>query len=150
MPIYEYACENDKCYHFGRRKQSLLKSFSSPDPCCPKCGTQLRRSSVSQFSVVFSKPMSAYDQKTSQGGGVDGHWAWRKNTESGKPERVWIDSFAAQREFCRQEGLINPTDINPNCFANQDGTRMETAGIPGQWANTPEHLLLQGADDDWI
>jgi hypothetical protein len=80
--------------------------------------------------------MSKYSDKNAQQKATDSHIAWRINSSrrpDGKPEKVIIDSFAKQREYCKAEGLRNPSDINPNSTVSEDGRKMHTSGVRGQW-----------------
>ena len=49
MPIYEYRCA--AC---GTRSSSLLASYSTPDPSCPRCGKGELKRLVSTFATVRS------------------------------------------------------------------------------------------------
>jgi hypothetical protein len=55
-----------------------------------------------------------------------GHWAWKKNTISGKPEPVYIETFQQQRDYCRSEGLVMPGDTSPG-FISSDGKTLKPA-----------------------
>ena len=131
MPIYDFVCQGD-CESNGLVRESYLRKFESPDPNCPECGQPMERQIVSRVSVCWARPLGHYDAPGSQMGG-DSHVVYRKNSSrSGNPEPVVIDSIQKQREFCRDEGLINPTDLNPNARAGDDG-KLATSGVKGQW-----------------
>lgn len=136
MPIYENACRNGSCPVYGAAFEWYAHSHDKPDPVCEMCGTTTGRM-ISTFSVVWAAPMSKYDNKGSQQQrATDAHVAWRINSSrrpDGKPEKVIIDSISKQREYCRDEGLRNPTDINPNSSVSSDGRKLYTSGMPGQW-----------------
>ncbi|NJL71546.1 MAG: hypothetical protein HC888_07965 [Candidatus Competibacteraceae bacterium] len=99
-------------------------------------------------NVIWARPLSHYDKKGCQGGGVDAHVVMRKiSSKSGKPEPFIVDSFAKQREICRDEQLINPMDLNPNARIDSDGRELMTVGMPGQWSGgVPE----PDNSDHWI
>lgn len=60
-----------------------------------------------------------------------GHWMYRKKSgkaaETGVAEPVWIENHAQQRSFCRDEGLIPPSDMPSNISIAKDGASFETA-----------------------
>jgi putative FmdB family regulatory protein len=66
MPIYEYRCE--AC---GKRSTSLLPSYSSPDPPCPRCGKPALHRLVSTFATVSSGDSDGGDDFDEGGGGDD-------------------------------------------------------------------------------
>jgi len=152
MPVYEYVCAHLTCPETGKIKESFLRSFNSPDPECPKCHFKLDRQVTSRVSVIWARPLSAYDSKDGQKGGD--HIAYRLNSSrSGNPEPVLIDSIQKQREFCREEKLNNPADMNPNARPNDDGMSISTVGMPGAWASLPAGHPLQNkskVEDNWV
>lgn len=95
---------------------------------------------ISAFAVVFTGALSASKYNQDVKGGLpeqrhmDGHWAWRRrSSKSGQPEPVWIDNFATQAQFCKEEGLVNPRDLPSNLEAGADGKSISTRGMPGCW-----------------
>jgi hypothetical protein len=87
----------------------------------------------SAFQVVFTGPITArYNDRTKENAHEEGHWAYRKNTLSGKPEPCFIDTFEAQREFVKSEGLANPKEFGNNFEVGDDGkTVKNSCGMPG-------------------
>jgi hypothetical protein len=134
MPIYEYTCHDAACSERGVMKDHYQKRSDSPAPACPQCANEMKREAISQFQVCWARPLSFYDSKTAQNRGMDSHVAYRiHSSKSGKPEPVVIDSIQKQRDFCREEGLRNPSDLNPHAEINENGTKLQTAGTKGQW-----------------
>lgn len=134
MPIYEYTCHEEKCSEVGITKDHYQKMRDNPPPNCPACGKPMDKNAISMFAVCWARPLSAYDSSTAQNKGQDAHVAYRvRSSSTGNPEPVVIDSIQAQRDFCREEGLRNPSDLNPNAEINENGTKMQTAGTKGQW-----------------
>lgn len=41
--------------------------------------------------------------------GDGAHTVWSRKTPDGKPKAERIETFAQQKDFCRREGLICPT-----------------------------------------
>lgn len=103
-----------------------------PNPLCKSCNTPLERQ-VSRFATAFSGDITArYNDKRLEGAHADGHWAWEKNTPDGKPRQRFIKTFQDQREYCKQEGLVNPNELGDGQMS-ADGRKLETAGMKGQW-----------------
>lgn len=133
MPIFESFCPNPDCPKCGVVSERYESRYTDADPLCPECsGQQCRK--VSQSHVVFTGPItSRYKDKSLEGAGRDGHWAWRrKSSKSGNPEPVFIDSFETQRQYCKDEGLINPKDVGPTMMGS-DGKLLSSTGLPGSW-----------------
>lgn len=133
MPLYESACASNVCVEFARPVEWRASTWETPDPSCVECGGPTKRM-ISQFGIVFTGPLTAkYNDPKADNAHQEGHYAWRtKNTKDGKPEMVWIDSFDAQREHCRSEGLVNPKDLGPGEVGG-DGKTLSTRGMPGCW-----------------
>jgi hypothetical protein len=75
-----------------------------------------------------------YNDKNADGYHQEGHWAYRvRSSMSGEPEPVWIDTFQKQKEFCKQEGLVNPKDLPTHADVSDDGKRLRSRGMPGAW-----------------
>lgn len=126
---YEYRCA--KC---GNEQERYVPRFTSPNPPCedPECGGETEKL-VSGFAIIFTGPLAAkYNDPALDGAHQEGHWATRLRTLNGKPEPVWIDSFQAQREFCKSEGLINPKDLPSNAEATSD-RNLSGRGMRGAW-----------------
>lgn len=122
MPLFEFGCPSCETV-----EEHYLPLASSADPNCERCGAATKRM-ISRFGIVFTGPItSKYNDKTLDGGHLEGHYAY---TRDSKP--VWIDSFQAQKEFCKQNGFINPKDIGP-AEVSADGKSVSTRGLPGSW-----------------
>ncbi len=132
MPIYESYCRG--CGHI---QEWYSKRFSeiTENPDCDKCGQTMIRI-ASSFSVVFTGAITTkYNDPTAENYHKEGHWAYRiRSSKSGNPEPVWIETFQQQKEFCKEEGLVNPKEL-PNMDAHPDGriTTTTGAGMPGCW-----------------
>lgn len=126
---YEYGCL--KC---GATQERYVPRFTTPNPPCedPACGGETAKL-VSGFAIIFTGPLTAkYNDRTLEGAHQEGHWATALRTPDGKPKAVWIDSFQAQREFCRAEGLVNPKDLPSHAEATSD-KKLSGRGMPGAW-----------------
>lgn len=144
MPLFESECRNSSCERFEKRVEWYAHTVSTPDPTC-FCGRQTVRL-VSRFSAIWTGDLSRFDvagidSKNDKDGG---HIAYRirssrlgndKKTGQPIPEPVLIDSVSKQREFTRSEGLMMPSDINPNLQGTSEGTleSSEQRGTKGQW-----------------
>lgn len=121
--IYESMCETPECKAQEVVFEWLASSFETPDPNCDFCGRQTKRQ-ASRFAMPFSGSItSRYLDRGLEGGYMKdgGHWAWKKkDTVSGKPEPVYIDTFQAQRDYCHSEGLALPSDTT-NATISADG-----------------------------
>ncbi len=129
MPIYESYC--GPC---GVRFEWFSKSFTEDNPPCGDCGNQTVRL-ISPFAIVFTGAITTrYNDKSKENGEIEGHWAYRvRSSISGQPEAVWIDSWQKQKDFCREEGLINPKELPTNAEVSTDGKKLQSAGMPGAW-----------------
>lgn len=126
---YEFRCE--KC---GAEQERYVPRFASPNPPCEDaaCDGETVKL-VSGFAIIFTGPLTArYNDRNLEGAHSEGHWATRLRTVSGEPEPVWIDSWQAQREFCKSEGLVNPKDLPSNAEASSD-RKLSGSGMKGQW-----------------
>jgi putative FmdB family regulatory protein len=130
MPLFEFFCDKD-----GSVNEHYLSSHDKPNPPCDHCGGETMRV-ISGFNVVFTGPITKkYNDPNADNAHVEGHWSWETKGPGGekiKPRPVFIDSFQAQREFCRREGLVNPKDIGP-VEVGSDGKSSSSRGMPGCW-----------------
>lgn len=113
MPLYESACVSE-CAEAGKVIEWYARNSDQPDPPCEECGNPLQRQ-VSRFGIVWTGLITnRYLDRSLEGAhGDGGHWAYRtKDTKSGKPEPVYIESFQQQREFCKEQGLGLPQDTS--------------------------------------
>ena len=133
MPLRDSVCHTPGCNLEGVKQEHYYHNDSIPMRPCLKCGSPTEKVEFSTFKVVFTGPISRrYNDPSIEGAEKEGHWAYRKKTLSGKPEPVWISDFGQQREFCRSEGLANPTELPRNMMVGEDGKTVEnTRGMPG-------------------
>lgn len=133
MPLYEDVCFRPECPVYDQAVERYYSTSSTPQKPCIECGGPTERL-MSRFGVVWTGPITAkYNDKESKGAHKEGHWAFRKKSSlSGKPEPVFIETFQQQREFCKAEGLVNPTQAPRNLVVKEDGrTLANTRGMPG-------------------
>jgi hypothetical protein len=138
MPcVLDFHCSNEDCEAHGKPFESMLKSWDSPDPKCPYCEAPLTRHHPAP-KPVWLKPYAQYGQPgkekfNSDAEGIFVHRVKSSRLPDGSPERVRLTSRAEVKEYCRQEGLVMPDDINPNVTVREDGKGMDTRGLKGQW-----------------
>lgn len=137
MPIFETACPETSCSKYAVPVEHYYAHSTDVDAPCEQCGGPTRRL-VSGFNSPLMGVISAskYADRTIPGPEAfqDGHIAWRRKTLSGKPEPVYIDTFEKQREFCKSEGLRNPSEC-PRAMSPDEGGKgvVNTQGMPGCW-----------------
>jgi len=108
--------------------------MSKEDPNCPKCGVKMTRL-VSTFNAPWTGTLDRFKESGKepfQDCKDGGHYAWRVKSSrlaDGGPEKCVIRTRRDQIDFCRAEGLIDPTDVNPQSFISADGKRLDTVGI---------------------
>lgn len=117
MPIYESYCSNEQCAKYEEPFE-WMGLHCDCDPFCKVCGYITTRM-VSRFAVTFTGVMSASKYNVDTPGGnpaerhMDGHWVTRKrSSKTGKPEREFITTFEQQAKYCKEEGLVNPRDVD--------------------------------------
>ena len=131
MPVYESYCQ--VCH---KVKEWYAKHFTDigENPFCD-CGEPMVRV-ASRFGVIFRGTITTkYNDKSAENYHREGHWGYRvKSSKSGHPEPVWIETFQDQKQFCKDEGLVNPKDL-PNMEADSEGRFRSNAGVgmPGTW-----------------
>lgn len=133
MPMYENGCTSSECPAYKIPIEHFFSSQNAAPPPCEKCGGPSRRM-VSQVNVIWGKPMGQYGDKTKERYYADfeGHHVMGKNERTGKPEKIYIDSIQKQREYCKREGLLMPSDVGP-VEIHKDGIGTTSNGLPGQW-----------------
>lgn len=137
MPVYESACTTAECQSRGTPIEWYTGDRSKPDPNCGDCGQPMRRM-ISPFGVVFTGPITGkyLDHKAEVKGEDGSHWAWETKGPDGQklanPRPVRIETFQDQRDFCRREGLVDPSSIGP-AEIHADGRGVSTRGLPGCW-----------------
>ena len=140
MPIYESTCLTDGCANFQKKTEWFARNRDEQDPICPLCTVQAVRVKFSRFAAPFTGTLSRYDEPGYQtrNDKDGGHIAYRTQSTrlaDGSPEPVLIRTVADQRKFCRDEGLVDPGDVNKNYRSADDGLKSsgDTAGLSGQW-----------------
>lgn len=137
MPIREHVCANDTCAEFGKVVEHYFPTSDIPDQPCGSCEIPMRLA-LSTFGIVFTGPITKrYLSKGAEGSEADdgSHYQWATKDRDGQPcapRLVKIETFQQQRDFCREQRLINPSDIGP-CEVHQDGKGVSTRGLPGCW-----------------
>ncbi len=136
MPLYENVCSAPICSHvfewYAHRRDQI-------DPPCPVCNYETKRC-ISRFAAIWTKSLSDYGDKNRESYGKDmkrgGHWVARKNSGGGtkdQPKMEFLQTVQQQRDYCRDEGLFNPSDISTNTTVDQSGEKMSSVGNPGCW-----------------
>ncbi len=121
---------DNACRVCGVVLELVAQKLDSPLPACPQCGLTMERL-VSAPAVVWTKPMASYGSKNVEGFAKQekdgGHWTLETDKESGKVSRTFIGSHADQKNYCRRNGLMNPSDLPSNLTVAKDGRSYETA-----------------------
>jgi hypothetical protein len=135
VPLFETACKNESCELYAFAVEHFYHHADSEPCACEACGKPTHRL-YSTFNSPFTGVMSItkYGDSRSEPRKGDGHVMYRKNSSrSGNPEPVYIETWEEQRRFCKEENLMNPTDLPTNAKISRDGKSWETRGMPGQW-----------------
>lgn len=145
MPLKESVCINPACSRRGLVEEHYYSRTDSQIQSCAECGTP-ERQIPSRFNVPFLGPMTArYNDKKIPGAHVEGHWATRKRTLDGRERMEWIDSWDKQKQFCKEEGLILPSDLpSTPTLKSGSGKEWSTVGMPGSWSSLPAELQPAG------
>lgn len=133
MPLYEHVCLNESCSNFRQIRENYFPRMDSPVPNC-ECG-QVTRRVISRANITWTKPFGEYGDPNKEYYNPAGHVAYRVRSSrraDGQPEKVFIDSHAKQREYCREEGLHMPDDVGPMEIGS-DGRSYSSNGLPGCW-----------------
>ena len=112
MPLYLHACKSPQCSVVGVAIEHFFFRSDPPAPACEYCGGPTERR-IGLPNVLWTRPLSSYNDPTKENAHEEGHWAWRTHTVSGNPEPVFITNFQEQREFCKSENLRLPGEVNP-------------------------------------
>lgn len=133
MPIREFACNTEGCPEHGVVREGYFRNSDS-DPNCKQCGT-VQQVQISRFGIVWTGPLTRYDNKKLERSGFEGSWQYARNTPDGKVRAEYIDTPAKSRDFAKREGLISPFSPNApgNVETSDDGRTATAAGLPGQW-----------------
>lgn len=137
MPIFESCCTQPKCPELGRRRERYYKKEYEA-PVCEVCGKSMEQL-ISAPNVCWARPLSFYADKKIEAEqsmkAEDGHWVWKKRSTrrvDGQPERIWVDSIQAQKEYCRDEGLVLPSEAG-NPEPDSSGHVVSSRGNKGSW-----------------
>lgn len=109
MPMLQFQCCGEIEEEFLHPSEAKTKR-----PVCPECGKLMGQVYQGAPAVVWARPMSYYNDKKLAGAEADSHIAYKIRSttrKDGKPEAVVIDSFAKQKEYCKQEGLVLPSEV---------------------------------------
>lgn len=114
----------------------LAPRFTTPDPECPRCGGPTERQ-ISAPAIVFAKPLSAYGDPSKETFAKDqkagGHWVFERDSdraqEAGKPIPRFIETRQQQADYCKSEGLVNPSDLPSSLNVTADGMGYQTANL---------------------
>lgn len=135
MPLFENICS--RCY---TRFEWYSSTRDKPDPQCRKCKSPTRRL-ISGFAAIWTRSISEYGDPRKESYAKDikrgGHWEYRKRSHGATPDKpipVFLDSVQKQREFCREEGLYNPSDVGDLHVQGDGKTVTSNAGMPGSWS----------------
>jgi predicted nucleic acid-binding Zn ribbon protein len=136
MPIFEHVCDTPGCVLIGHIEEHYFARRDTPNPTCPGCGATQRRLLPIIHPVFVGAITARYNDKASDRPHEEGHYAYKVRSSrnvDGTPERVFIDSWQKQREFCKAEGLVNPKELPSHVEMSADGKTMKSNGLPGQW-----------------
>lgn len=139
MPLFELSCLNSECARYAQRVERLLRNAETPNPPCEDCGGETRRL-ISLSRVVWLRDLVCYDNPKGE--------THRKDTERGfhtvackrsfggtqdKPVFKKIFNRRDQVEYCKAEGVVDPSEAPHTIEVNKDGTAASGAGLPGAW-----------------
>jgi hypothetical protein len=139
MPVYEYQCVNPNCLSEGETIEIFRWHQADANPPCAICGQQTDRV-LSTFATPWLGTIDRFNLPGIEGhNSIDGgHIAYRTRSSrlpGQAPEPVRITTRQEQLEYCRAEGLHDPTDINPHMEFDEDGTTVRYHGMKGAWGN---------------
>ena len=103
MPMLQFQCCGEIEEEFLHPSEAKTKR-----PVCPECGKLMDQIFAGAPAVVWARPMSYYNDKKLAGADLDSHVAYKVRSttrKDGRPEPVVIDSFAKQKQFCKEVGL---------------------------------------------
>lgn len=139
MVVFDFKCLTEGCENNGKRFESLLKRWDSPNPNCPKCGVVMERQ-LAAPRTIWVKPWAEYgarpQDKESPTYNPDGITVVRRKSSGlgyDVPEKCFLQTRQEVKEYCKQEGLAMPDEMSPNAEISKDGKSLSTAGMPGQW-----------------
>lgn len=136
MPIYEHVCSAEACSLYCVPVEHFYHRRDVAPPPCDECGGPTVRA-VSMFAAPWTGDLSRFfDPKAEATNSTKyGHMAYRTKSSrmiDGSPEPVHIETRADQLAFCKAEGLIDPTDVNPNIGTTENG-QVSTSRPKGAW-----------------
>lgn len=136
MPIFEHCCATESCDLYCVPVEHFFHDRNAANPPCDECSGATERA-ISKFNAPWTGDLSRFHDPNSDMNNATpyGHIAYRTKSSrmiDGSPEMVHIDSAQAQREFCKAEGLISPTEVNPNMGTQEDG-KISASRQKGSW-----------------
>jgi predicted nucleic acid-binding Zn ribbon protein len=136
MPIREHVCGNDSCTEYGKVLEKYFSSSAIMDRDCGECSAPMQLV-LSTFGIVFTGPITSkyLDHKAEVNRGDGGHWVFETRGLDGQkiePKARFISTFQEQRDFCKREGLVDPSSIGP-AEVGSDGKTLSSRGLPGCW-----------------
>ena len=106
----------------------FYRHYDDPAKPCESCGLQTVKV-PSTFSSPFMGELSRkyVDRSLDDGHRQDlSHWVFEKGPD-GKTTSSLITTFQEQRDYCKRNGLANPSDLDSNCEVSEDGRRFQKA-----------------------
>lgn len=136
MPIREHCCTISSCDLYCVPVEHFFHNRDAPNPPCDVCGGSTERA-VSRFYAPFTGDLGRFNDPNIDMHNATpyGHIAYRTKSSrmvDGSPEMVHIDSRAAQKQFIKDEQLVDPSDVNPNIGTQEDG-KISTSRQKGSW-----------------
>ena len=123
----DLICKNPACPAY-----EPVASMTADEQLHCECGAVLELA-VFPISVVFTGVLTArYNDPHLENAHRDGHVAWERDPVTKKPRPVRIDTWDAQRSYCKRNGLANPKDFGHNFDVAEDGRTVKSSmGMPG-------------------
>lgn len=136
MPLFEHCCTSESCCLYCVPVEHFFHNRYAANPVCEECGGTTERL-VSKFNAPWTGDLSRFNDPAADQHNATphGHVAYRtKSTRNldGSPEAVTISSRQAQKAFCKAEGLVDPSDVNPNIGTKEDG-KLGSSRPKGSW-----------------
>lgn len=136
MPLFEHCCAAESCDLYCIPIEHFFHDRNADNPQCEECGGKTERL-VSRFNAPWTGDLGRFNNPEAGQHNTTpyGHIAYKTRSThmiDGSPEPVHIDSIQKQREYCKQEGLTNPSDVNPNLGSSADG-KISASRPKGSW-----------------
>jgi len=131
MPVYHSrctACGNE--FEWSKPRMTVF------DFACPSCRGRTERLYF-PLAAIWTKPLVAYADKNRETYRKDlragGHVIFEKNSDAaqaaGRPLKRVIRTVQDQRDYCKAEGVMMPSDMPSNLSVAADGKSYETNNI---------------------